>query len=256
MDRPDRPRYDGRRLSDIRLDMSDYDRHDPPPMEENEVARWTASLRVILALADRCVDELRRLSATNRDALRELADLEYALAQSDRLADALLIADPDPSSTNLNEFLALEESDLRRRLRPHVTLELRLDAVGAYVGVSREDLETIVRMLIDTARTIVTYDEALVVRTSLIDQIRSGPPHTPPHVRRYARLSISGTVAASARDLYHRIAYSVPTDHPADATDSLATRVRRVGGWVFVENLVRAGSRIHLCLPLTTDTGR
>jgi signal transduction histidine kinase len=237
------------------FNMPDFDQHDAEPIEENEVARWTASLRVVLALADRCVDQLRRLSLTNRDALRELADLQYALSQSDRLADALLIAPPDPPSTNLNEFLALEESDLRRQLKPNITLELRLDAVGAYVGVSREDLEMILRILIETARTSLTNDDTLTVRTSLIDQIRSGPAHVPPHIRRYARLSISGTVMASARDLYHRIAYPVPTGDPSGVMESLAARVRRVGGWIFVENLVRAGSRIHLCLPLATDTG-
>jgi hypothetical protein len=236
-------------------DSTEDSTHGPP--EENELARWTASLRVILALADRCVDQLRRLSTANRDALRELSDLQDALAQSDRLADALLITVPEgPPSTNLNEVLALEESDLQRRLRPHLSLELNLDAIGAYVSVTREDLAAIFRMLVEAARTTLSDRDTLLIRTSLIDQFRTGAAHAPPHVRRYARLSISGTVPASARDLYHRVAYPVAAGEAPETMESLAALVRRVGGWVFVENFIRTGSRIHICLPLATDTGR
>jgi signal transduction histidine kinase len=212
----------------------------------------------VIGAASACADRLIQFVPNNQDALRELANLQDALARADHLTDALLGGGPGIElglgSTDVNAFLKHEETALAQRLGPRMALKLRLDAVGAIVHATAREFEAMLSVLVEGSTRAMPEGGTLTISTSWVDQVRGGAPNEPLLARRFVRLSVSDTGAEPTRDVYRRItqpfAISRQTGLP---DDSIVSRVRRLGGWVFVENLVHTGSRVHICLPLLDD---
>jgi len=205
-------------------------------------------LKDALATARARATGLCQFVFSNNAAYRSLADLYNALAKAERMLDAMApSAMPSPDRIQLDDFVSLQEAEVRQQIDPSTTLRLDLHANDGTVQADGDQLRAILRTLIDNVRSTMPRDGLLTISTGWVDEMPAQPGGDPPAARRYIRLSISDVREPSTAD---RVVF-IPIDSSADlgVPDGLiCSKVRALGGWTVVESS-KSGNRIHVCLP-------
>jgi len=236
--------------SDIPPDQSSSDQSAP----NGTLPDLLRQLRNSITAASLSSEQLRRTHPGHEESSEELTRLRTALREAARLIGELLQSTPADDlqrrTIDLTEFLREREAPLRRRVGPRVVLAMNLEADHATVRASTPELDAILYILIDGAKQAMFGGGSLTISTSWIDQFSGAPLPHGAQAARYIRISVNDTGVGPAGDAYRRIADpAVAPNQPGLPGESVASRVRRLGGWVIVENFVQAGSRVHVCLP-------
>jgi hypothetical protein len=213
-------------------------------------------LKDALATARARATGLCQFVFANNAAYRSLADLYNALAKAERMLDAMnpsVPHRPSPERIHLDDFVSLQEADVRQQIDASTTLRLDLYANDGAVQADSEELRAILRTLVDNIRSTMPKGGLLTISTGWVDEMLSQPGGDLPPTRRYVRLSISDVREPSAAD---RVVV-IPIDSHADlgVPDGLiCSKVRALGGWTVVESS-KSGNRIHVCLPASSRAG-
>jgi signal transduction histidine kinase len=196
---------------------------------------------------------------SNSEGYRALADLYDALARADHLLDSLKAPQPrtlTSQAIRLDSFVALQEADVRNEIESGIALHLDLHASDGVVQADSGQLRTIIKTLVDNARTTLISGGQLTISTAWVDEIPATSAGDPATARRYVRLSISDS-RSPARPSDDRMVF-VPASGSCQLSvpdEVVCSLVRALGGWTVVESCT-SGSRIHVCLPATIGTSR
>jgi signal transduction histidine kinase len=207
-------------------------------------------LKDALATARARATGLCQFVFANNAAYRSLAELYNALAKAERMLDALnppAMHRASPGPIQLDDFVSLQEAEVRQQMDASTTLRLDLDANDGIVQADGDELRAILRTLIDNLRSTMRNGGLLTISTGWVGKMAVQPRADPPATRRYVRLSISDVREPSAAD---QVVF-IPINSSAELgvpDGFICSKVRALGGWTVVERS-KSGSRIHVCLP-------
>lgn len=203
------------------------------------------------------LEELQQHLPNEEPATRTLLEMRWFLSHVDYLATTLLDtvrADAlERRAILLNAFLADHEPQLSRILTRGVALVVRPSAHSGSVLATPAELERLLLTLVSHACAAMPDGGEVTISTGWLDQV-AGVTLPSVRPRRYVRLTVSDTGERSDRDPNAEL-LNPPlvkgTDE--DPAYSIAVAVRRLNGWLIVENEDGTGTRVHVCLPALPD---
>jgi signal transduction histidine kinase len=205
------------------------------------------------------LEDLQHRVPRDERTAQTFVELRWFLAHVDYLATTLidgLRADAgERRAIALNDFLIEREPQMARTLTPGVVLVLRPAVMSGSVLAAPTELERLMIALVARACAAMPTGGELTISTGWLNQV-AGAAHASIRPRRYVRLTVSDTGDSTDRDPNAElldIPASSGTQDGAPAQESIAAAVRRLNGWLIVENEDRTGTRIHICLPALPD---
>ncbi len=215
-------------------------------------------LKNSFSLMSNVFEELQQHLVPNEPSRRAFTELRWLLSHVDTLAAALLDGIRYPalvrSAVSINEFLLEREVILNRVLTSGVSLGLRPSAQPLRVLATVPELERLLFALVSNACKAMPNGGDLTVSAGWLDHVAGA---TYPGVRpsRYVRLTVSDTGDGLDRDAQLNLLETFPDDGAGmeTARENVVSVVRRLHGWVIVESEERAGTRVHVCLPVLPE---
>ncbi len=203
------------------------------------------------------LEELQQHLPGDEPSTRTLLEMRWFLAHVDYLATSLLDSVRADAlkrrAIPLNAFLIDHEPQLSRTLTQGVVLVIRPSAHNGSVLATPAELERLVIALVSYACAAMPDGGELTISTGWLDQV-AGAALPTVRPRRYVRLTVSDTGASGTRDPNAELLDPSPVQGTDDAPAySVAVAVRRLNGWLIVENENGTGTRVHVCLPALPD---
>ncbi len=215
-------------------------------------------LKNSFSLMSNVFEELQQHLVANEPSRRAFTELRWLLSHADTLATALLDGIRYPalvrSAVLVNEFLLERERAFNRALSPGVSLALRPSTQSLRVLATVQELERLVFALVSNACKAMPNGGDLTISAGWLDHV-AGATYPGVRPRRYVRLTVSDTGDGLERDAHLSLLETFPDDSAATETarENVVSAVRRLHGWVIVESEERAGTRVHVCLPVLPD---
>jgi signal transduction histidine kinase len=215
-------------------------------------------LKNSFSLLSNVFEELQQHLVADESSRRAFTESRWLLSHVDMLATALLDGIRYPalerSAVFINEFLLEREAMLNRALSPGVSLALRPSAQPLRVLATVPELERLLFALVSNACQAMPNGGDLTITAGWLDHV-AGTTCAEVRPRRYVRLTVSDTGAGLDRDAHMSLLETFPDDGAAmeTARENVISAVRRLHGWVIVESEERAGTRVHVCLPVLPD---
>jgi signal transduction histidine kinase len=200
------------------------------------------------------LEDLQQHLPVDEPVTRTLVEMRWFLAHVDYLATSLLDTARaealERRAILLNGFLIDREGLMAKTLPPGIVLIVRPSPNSGSVLATPMELERLLLALVSHACAAMPGGGEITISTGWLDQLAGS---TLPNIRprRYVRLTISDTGDSADRDpnaeLLDLAAISGTEDQSGQ--QSIAVAVRRLNGWLIVENEDRTGTRVHVCLP-------
>jgi signal transduction histidine kinase len=202
-------------------------------------------------------ERLRRQLGNSADATEDFTELRRRLADAEHLAAALLERRPAQglarATTDVNVLLSQIEPSLRLALNPATTLILRLSEAAGSVFARRDQLDDIVRPLVESAARAMTEGGEVVIATGSLDSLSRHWLGSESSPQRHARLTVSDTGHGRRAENWQRVLDPPAPDGTRPGARSVAGLVERLGGGLLLESTETEGCRIHVCLPAAFD---
>jgi len=206
------------------------------------------------------VESLPRYVDDSAPSRQALAELRWMLAHIDhlttRLIDSFECDAVERQPIDLNGFIEGRHALWKRVIAPSVTLTIRLAPTSGAVLATESELEWVLLALIFNACARLASGGELTIGTGWLDRIPGATDVLETRAGRYVRLTVSDTGDTGEHDaemglLKPVAAQGADVDEPRQTVVSL---VRRLNGWIILENEPRAGARVHVCLPCVPVT--
>lgn len=224
----------------------------PPP--DLGISLVAHDLKNTFHLMNLALEDLQQQLPRDERVTHTVLELRWFLSHVDYLAttllDGLRAGAGERRPIALNEFLSDREPLMIKRLTPGVSLVIRPALVSGNVLASPMELERLILALVAHACAAMPSGGELTISTGWLDQV-AGVTLPSIRPRRYVRLTVSDTGESVDRNPNAEL-LDAPTSESADdrhGQHSIAVAVRRLNGWLIVENEDRTGTRIHICLP-------
>jgi len=203
------------------------------------------------------LEDLQQHIPEDERTTRTLVEMRWFLAHVDYLATTLLDslrADAvERRAIPLNTFLVDREAMMAKTLTAGVVLIVRPSANSGMVLATPRELERLILALVSHACAAMPGGGELTISTGWLDQV-AGTMLPSARPRRYVRLTISDTGEGTDRDPNAELLdVSATSGSEHEPQYSIAVAVRRLNGWLIVENEDRTGTRVHVCLPAVPD---
>jgi len=204
------------------------------------------------------LEDLQQHLPADERTTRTLVEMRWFLAHVDYLATTLLDSLRSDAlerrAIPLNAFVIDREALMAKALTPGVVLIVRPSATSGSVLATAPELERLILALVSHACAAMPGGGELTIGTGWLDQVAGA---TLPSIRprRYVRLTVSDTGERADRDPSAELLdLPAPSDAEGEhGQHSIAVAVRRLNGWLIVENEDRTGTRVHVCLPALPD---
>jgi signal transduction histidine kinase len=215
-------------------------------------------LKNAFSLMTNVFEDLQQHLVVGDASRRSFTEVRWILSHVDSVANALLDSVRDPSidrtAVSIGDLLISRESVLKRVLTPGVSLTVRPTGANLLVLATVPELDRLLFALVSNACKAMPNGGDLTISSGWLDHV-SGATHPSVRPRRYVRLTVSDTGEGVDRDTHMNLLENFPDDsHGAEtARENVVSVVRRLHGWVMVESEERAGTRVHVCLPVIAD---
>jgi two-component system cell cycle sensor histidine kinase/response regulator CckA len=221
------------------------------------------NLRSLLNVMVKCVDSLRPRLPVGAETEQALAELDGAIDSGFYVAREMLgLGWSSPAQhgvVEIDDLVTQARGVIQRIVGPDITVLLELNAPAAMVQADAVQLEWVLLNLVANSRDAMPNGGSLTIRTTTAADPNEGRDPVTTQPQEYVRLVVLDDGRGMNADVQAR-AFEPFITTKLGATglglSSVAMTVLSLRGWLHLESNERAGTQVHVYLPILGTTSR